>query len=92
VTLKAPSLTAWHGVSFFATHRKDCEAIEAPPRRKGLSAYRAQRWEDACNSLRAALEITPNDGPSLALLKRIEDFQTSPPASNWDGVWHMDHK
>jgi adenylate cyclase len=59
---------------------------------EGLSAYRAQRWEDACNSLRAALEITPNDGPSLALLKRIEDFQTSPPASNWDGVWHMDHK
>jgi class 3 adenylate cyclase len=59
---------------------------------EGLSAYRAQRWEDARNSLRAALQIAPNDGPSLALLKRIEDFQTSPPASNWDGVWHMDHK
>src|SRR5215469_13975290 len=59
---------------------------------EGLSAYRAQRWEDARNSLRAALEIAPNDGPSLALLKRIEDFQTSPPASNWDGVWQMDHK
>jgi multidrug efflux pump subunit AcrB len=59
---------------------------------KGLSAYRAQRWEDARNSLRAALDIAPKDGPSLALLKRIEGFQTSPPASNWDGVWHMDHK
>ena len=59
---------------------------------EGLSAYRAQRWEDARNSFRAALEIAPNDGPSLALLKRIENFQTSPPASNWDGVWHMDHK
>ena len=59
---------------------------------EGLSAYRAQRWEDARNSLRAALQIAPNDGPSLALLKRIDDFQTSPPASNWDGVWHMDHK
>jgi len=59
---------------------------------EGLSAYRAQRWEDARNSLRAALEIAPNDGPSLALLKRIDDFQTSPPASNWDGVWRMDHK
>ena len=59
---------------------------------EGLSAYRAQRWEDARNSLRGTLEIAPNDGPSLALLKRIEDFQTSPPASDWDGVWHMDHK
>ena len=59
---------------------------------EGLSAYRAQRWDDARNSLRAALEIAPNDGPSLALLKRIDDFQTSPPASNWDGVWHMDRK
>ncbi|MBV9533660.1 MAG: HAMP domain-containing protein [Bradyrhizobium sp.] len=59
---------------------------------EGLSAYRAQRWEDARNSLRAALEIAPNDGPSRVLLKRIENFQTSPPASNWDGVWRMDHK
>jgi hypothetical protein len=34
----------------------------------------------------------PGDGPSLALLKRIESLRRDPPAVDWDGTWHMDGK
>jgi hypothetical protein len=39
-----------------------------------------------------ALEAMPGDGPSLALLKRIESLRRDPPAVDWDGTWHMDGK
>jgi adenylate cyclase len=57
-----------------------------------LSAYRAQRWEEARRALAAALEAVVNDGPSLTLLKRIDEFQRNPPAADWDGSWRIDYK
>jgi hypothetical protein len=59
---------------------------------EGLAAYRAQRWDDARKALRAALQVVANDGPSCALLKRIDDLESKPPAADWDGAWQMDHK
>jgi class 3 adenylate cyclase len=59
---------------------------------EGLAAYRAQRWDDARKAFRAALEAFDNDGPSLSLLKRIDDFERKPPPPGWDGAWRMDHK
>ena len=59
---------------------------------EGLSAYRAQRWEEARQALGAALEAVADDGPSLTLLKRIDQFQHDPPAPDWDGSWRMDYK
>ena len=59
---------------------------------EGLAAYRAQRWDDARKAFRAALEAVDNDGPSLSLLKRIDDFERKPPPPSWDGAWRMDHK
>ena len=59
---------------------------------EGLAAYRARRWDDARQAFSAALEAVPGDGPSMALLKRIEAFQVNPPADDWDGSWHSDHK
>jgi adenylate cyclase len=59
---------------------------------EGLAAYRARRWDDARQAFSAALEAVPGDGPSMALLKRIEAFQANPPADDWDGSWHPDHK
>jgi class 3 adenylate cyclase len=58
----------------------------------GLAAYRAQRWDEARKALRAALKAVDNDGPSLSLLKRIDDFERWPPALGWDGSWQLDHK
>lgn len=60
--------------------------------RQGLAAYRSRRWEDARSCFNAALALVPDDGPSLALLHRIDGFQGNPPAADWDGSWQMEHK
>ncbi len=59
---------------------------------EGLGAYRARRWDEARQAFRAALEAVPGDGPSLALAKRVEDFQANPPPADWDGAWRLDQK
>jgi adenylate cyclase len=59
---------------------------------EGLVAYRARRWDDARKAFNAALEAVPDDGPSLALIARIESFAQHPPAPDWDGSWHLEHK
>ncbi|WP_407178724.1 adenylate/guanylate cyclase domain-containing protein [Bradyrhizobium sp. STM 3562] len=59
---------------------------------EGLAAYRAQKWAQARSAVTAALKAVDNDGPSLALLKRIDDFQSKPPPADWDGSWHMERK
>jgi class 3 adenylate cyclase len=56
-----------------------------------LAAYRAARWDEAKAGFNAALEISPGDGPSLALLGRIDQLAANPPA-DWDGSWQMEHK
>jgi class 3 adenylate cyclase len=61
-----------------------------PSYQEGLAAYREQRWEDALRALSAALEAMPGDGPSIALLRRIEGFKTEPPSPDWDGSWRID--
>jgi adenylate cyclase len=59
---------------------------------EGLAAYRAQRWDDARQAFRAALEAIPGDGPSLVLSRRVEAFQTNPPPADWDAAWRLDEK
>ena len=59
---------------------------------EALSTYRAQRWEEARKAIGAALEAAANDGPSLTLLKRIDEFQRNPPPPDWDGSWRFDYK
>jgi class 3 adenylate cyclase len=59
---------------------------------EGLAAYRARRWPEARKAFDAALEAVPGDGPSLTLIARIESFVQNPPAPDWDGAWHLDHK
>jgi len=58
---------------------------------EALADYRAARWDEAKNGFNAALEISPGDGPSLALLARIDQLVKNPPP-DWDGAWHMEHK
>lgn len=57
---------------------------------EGLEAYRAQRWDDALRALHASLEVTPGDGPSTALLERIDTLRADPPPLDWDGSRHID--
>jgi hypothetical protein len=59
---------------------------------EGLAAYRARRWDEARQAFDAALEAVPGDGPSTAMARRVEHFQASPPAADWDGAWRLDQK
>jgi adenylate cyclase len=59
---------------------------------EGLAAYRSQRWDEAGEAFAAALEAVPGDGPSMALIARIEGFSSNPPPAGWDGSWHLDSK
>jgi len=56
----------------------------------GLAAYRERRWDDARAALNALLATNPGDGPSIALLQRIETLRANPPAQDWDGSWHIE--
>jgi hypothetical protein len=58
---------------------------------EALAAYRAMRWDEATAAFNSALEISPGDGPSLALLARIDQLTANAPA-DWDGSWQMEHK
>jgi adenylate cyclase len=59
---------------------------------EALGAYRAKQWETARRGLLTALEVVPNDGPSVALLKRLDALQVATLAEDWDGAWHLDQK
>src|SRR6266403_1657313 len=57
---------------------------------EGLAAYREQRWDEALRELNESLGATPDDGPSMALLTRVESLKANPPRRDWDGAWHID--
>jgi len=57
---------------------------------EGLAAYREQRWDEALRALNESLGAIRDDGPSMALLKRVESLKANPPSRDWDGAWHID--
>ena len=57
---------------------------------EGLAAYREQRWDEALRALNESLGAIPDDGPSMALLKRVESLKENPPSRDWGGAWHID--
>jgi class 3 adenylate cyclase len=57
---------------------------------EGLAAYREQRWDEALRALKESLGAIPDDGPSMALFKRVESLKANPPSRDWDGAWHID--
>jgi adenylate cyclase len=59
---------------------------------EGLTAYRAQRWDEARAAFNAGLAAVPGDGPSMTLLKRIDDLQKNGLPACWDGSWRLDRK
>jgi hypothetical protein len=59
---------------------------------EGMTAYRAERWDEARAAFNAGLAAVPDDGPSTMLVKRIDDLQQNGPPANWDGSWRLDSK
>ena len=58
----------------------------------GLAAYRTRQWDAALEAFAAALEAIPGDGPSLALISRVEELKQAPPPDDWDGAWRLETK
>jgi adenylate cyclase len=59
---------------------------------EGLAAYRRQDWGGAQAHFESCLQISTEDGPSRLFVERIAHLRSTPPLSNWDGVWHVSEK
>ena len=58
----------------------------------GLAAYKQKKWDDAISAFGKAVEIDPEDGPSILYLQRSKNYKINPPPENWDGVFIMTTK
>ena len=48
--------------------------------------------DEAQARFESCLEISTEDGPSRLFVERIAHLRSTPPSSNWDGVWHISEK
>jgi adenylate cyclase len=58
----------------------------------GLRAYRNQNWDKAILSFNAALDISPDDGPSKKMINRCNEYKVDPPEENWNGSYTVTTK
>jgi len=59
---------------------------------EGLHLYRQQRWDPAIEKFNAALNISPDDGPSKAMKDRCATYKMEPPSPDWNGSYTMKTK
>jgi adenylate cyclase len=59
---------------------------------RGLAQYRQLNWDGAIEAFEAALRMSPDDGPSMAMAARCREYKTSPPPADWDGSYTMKTK
>ncbi len=58
-----------------------------------MSAYKRMEWAEAAERFTSVLDKYPEDGPSIVMLDRVlNEYMKVPPASDWDGVYVMQHK
>ncbi len=58
----------------------------------GLSAYKAQRWDEAAARFCEADALRGGDPPSRKYLERCEAMRREPPGAEWDGVFELKTK
>ena len=59
---------------------------------EALSAYRRQSWEKAIDKLKASLQVSEQDGPSLFYLRLCKKYRENPPGESWDGLVRLHKK
>ncbi len=59
---------------------------------EGLHLYRQQRWDSAIEKFDAALNISPDDGPSIEMKDRCTHYKKEPPSPDWNGSYTMKTK
>jgi adenylate cyclase len=60
--------------------------------RKALDSYRAMMWKEADALFKKALELRPNDRPSMIYIERCGTYLESPPSQPWDWVTEISEK
>lgn len=60
--------------------------------RDGLNLYRDCRWDSASKCFENAIALNPNDRLSRLYVERCVKFKSTPPPSDWNGVWIMESK
>ena len=58
----------------------------------GFTLYHEQKFNEAIEAFSQALASDPNDAPSQLYLERCQDYLTTPPPDDWDGVFTMTSK
>jgi adenylate cyclase len=58
----------------------------------GLSAYKAQRWDEAVSRFQEADRLRGGDSCSRKYIGRCEAMRKDPPGPEWDGVFEMKTK
>jgi adenylate cyclase len=64
--------------------------VEAFSRAREL--YRGRQWKAARDAFQEFLEKWPKDGPAGVYLERCQEYLTTEPPAEWDGVFVMTHK
>jgi adenylate cyclase len=59
---------------------------------EGLSDYRQCQWDSAIDYFTRAMEMTPDDPPSMEMIKRCREYKANPPDSCWNGAYIMQTK
>lgn len=54
---------------------------------EGLRLHWERQWEPALRCFNEALTIIPDDGPSLTMKARVEEYMIVPPPENWQGEY-----
>ncbi|MEN9359933.1 MAG: hypothetical protein RL095_1468 [Verrucomicrobiota bacterium] len=54
---------------------------------EGFKLHEERRWDEALACFRQALEIRPEDGPSKAMIERVEHYIEEPPPEKWQGEY-----
>jgi adenylate cyclase len=57
-----------------------------------LTLFKERRFEEALAGFRHALELVPDDGPSLTYVERCQSYIDEPPPADWDGVYELTSK
>lgn len=59
---------------------------------EGMRLYKERKWTEAKEFFAKALEFEPTDGPSKLYVYRCEQYETTPPPDDWNGVFIMTTK
>ena len=59
---------------------------------KAFELYRQRKWEEAAAGFLELSRVFGEDGPTAAMLARIEGYRRTPPDEGWDGVYDSKEK